>query len=971
MDRISRKRPASFFASSQRQPSKRLRAPASEDQAGSYTEPEPRPEKWFDTLNESARDACHVDDDPPFYLKKPISSDRNSICAMASDTSSPSARDRTGHDDNNEDFRSVIDDLTIQNKKLKKRLKVYEDLHCSHLQDEKLFEVRIHGLAVHRRKELEELLRAFVFSIEGDLANPELEVLIPGQGQASEASVPLKPLKKPSSRTPNHKLRNDSAISSMSGESQSQSQSFTNSNPPVDSTYASMTGHTKGTQGFAANRLAAPDCFEAQPKQRYVKSFLHEIPESLLPKSSMAMSDRAKTKLVVKRLEQIFTGRRATRQRHKQSYQQQAVSHSAAEAERGEFEDGEGRVLQEGSRQAHIFAYDAHLKMDTIEAAKCHDQEIKDEDWSKTNCKDVEQRPTRPLDLDLHRAQVLTDNMEYVRHLGKAPARFEDPVVVDDQSGWIYLNLLTSMAQLHTLNISMAFVRKAILDMSSRLRLSEDGAKIRWLGGHDGTELSSESGDSEDGSNPKSSETNRSISKRGSLAGALSWERIEDQQELNSTLLARIPEASFESEAETKRRPIMFEESSASNDLKYRPLVFQPKASEQDDDSNPNSDSGSADSVESITRGYPTSNTFQKQQGKPCWQKRENGLIIFYNRAKFCTDLCGDPYGASTDKPKYRTLTDQPVECDAGPGDAALKAEVEEDFTLQSMDMDMGSITSARSATDLEEFQGSIADCVSDSKSPLPFEASGLGGVQPDDNFVVNVRVQHAKSTLDLRRKGSPSSPLAQTFRRNPHSEIRCSMPALRGLKDIPRSQGPTQVPETKIISAVKTNMSPSSLPSPSYLYLPFSSPSTSEYDVNVPEVQHPASPSNTMTPNHPHQDLIENQSSKEMLQSLRDDEGDVSWCDSESDGSSIDLLAHARVLDPDAIAAQEREFNFNSMEQLADLFANSSAATAGGGSGQGIPCALVGKRMPNDVDSIRVDEHESGDSESDMDDSD
>ena len=36
---------------------------------------------------------------------------------------------------NSEDFRSVIDDLTVQNQKLKKKLKKYERIHCSHLQD--------------------------------------------------------------------------------------------------------------------------------------------------------------------------------------------------------------------------------------------------------------------------------------------------------------------------------------------------------------------------------------------------------------------------------------------------------------------------------------------------------------------------------------------------------------------------------------------------------------------------------------------------------------------------------------------------------------------------------------------------------------------------------------------------------------------------------------------------------------------
>jgi hypothetical protein len=61
-----------------------------------------------------------------------------------------------------EEFRSVIDDLTIANKKLKKYEKLYDD----HLQDEELFEIRFHGLADHKKRELVEILRKFAVDIE-------------------------------------------------------------------------------------------------------------------------------------------------------------------------------------------------------------------------------------------------------------------------------------------------------------------------------------------------------------------------------------------------------------------------------------------------------------------------------------------------------------------------------------------------------------------------------------------------------------------------------------------------------------------------------------------------------------------------------------------------------------------------------------------------------------------------------------
>lgn len=68
-----------------------------------------------------------------------------------------------------EDFRSVIDDLTVMNKRLRQKLKKYERMYDAHLQEEKLFEVRFHGLPEHRKKQLEETLRKFASEIDDGL----------------------------------------------------------------------------------------------------------------------------------------------------------------------------------------------------------------------------------------------------------------------------------------------------------------------------------------------------------------------------------------------------------------------------------------------------------------------------------------------------------------------------------------------------------------------------------------------------------------------------------------------------------------------------------------------------------------------------------------------------------------------------------------------------------------------------------
>ncbi|PNP37236.1 hypothetical protein TGAMA5MH_10867 [Trichoderma gamsii] len=49
------------------------------------------------------------------------------------------------------------------------------------------------------------------------------------------------------------------------------------------------------------------------------------------------------------------------------------------------------------------------------------------------------------------------------------------------------------MAQLQMSNITPDFVRKAVLGMSARFQLSPDRRKIRWRGGTDEIEFSSDS----------------------------------------------------------------------------------------------------------------------------------------------------------------------------------------------------------------------------------------------------------------------------------------------------------------------------------------------------------------------------------------------------------------------------------------------------------------------------------------------
>jgi hypothetical protein len=161
-------------------------------------------------------------DDPPFYLHGQRSSDMDSACAVPSDPT-PQSLSNVCHpslplqmessDSTSEEFRGVIDDLTVKNKKLREKLKKYENLHCSHLQEEKLFEVRVHGLPVQRKLELEQLLRGFAASLEEPSDIPSFA---PNPLPATNRLDPLPSLRKPSSFSTSYSKPHDSAYASIS-----------------------------------------------------------------------------------------------------------------------------------------------------------------------------------------------------------------------------------------------------------------------------------------------------------------------------------------------------------------------------------------------------------------------------------------------------------------------------------------------------------------------------------------------------------------------------------------------------------------------------------------------------------------------------------------------------------------------------------------------------------------------------------
>lgn len=907
-------------------------------------------EKWFeDTDKHASRDVSFPDNDPPFYINRRSLSDGSSVCAVRSDGTSlkhstlgkPTAPTKAllarmeSNESGSEEFRSVIDDLTVQNKRLKKKLRQYERLHCSHLQDDKMFEVRIHGLDAHQKRELEETLRSFASSIgessperRPTINHPSVEQTVGGSGRIThlkEAAVGAIPMTESLSTT---------------GKP---SPASTTGSKPLDSTYASMSGKTGTSQLHPREKGVLDNTTRATQTQQNVNPYLHDVSKTLVPKHSMAMSARSKSKLVVKRLEQIFTGRSAPCRQQMQSDRQPEASHFAAQPDQNRFEiQGRGRQpCQEGVRTAQIRG-EVDLELDSLSVTPHSRQSSNDGRASIQGTRDNSpgQRPTRPLDLDLNRAQVPEENMDYIRHLNLPECNgFISP---DADEGWVYLNLLISMAQLHTLSVTPEFIRNAVANVSSRFELSADGTKVRWLGGTEATILSSDSGDSSDVEGLGQLRSVPSANRHGSPPSMLSALECMDR---NEPISGPTHESLTNQDVGTKQVPAFLAQANNAANFHYKPLLVHGAPSEQDDDSGLASDSGiSSDVVKTATGMYSGINSgshgLRETEVNLRIQNAEKGPIIFYHKARFCTDLSGDPQEAHIDNIAYHRLNEDPIGCPSQTCEQPQAGSTEN--STDSMGMDCDSINASGSDLGLDDLKSCISECFSPTGSstsmPLPLEVSGLGGVHPDDNFVVKVNVRHC----DRRRSPHDSHRTEAEFTRYRRTQ-RLERSIIEA-KDSMQSH-PIEAPSSsEIVSVVKSQMKPSTVPSPLRYRSSFTSSESEDKGSVQSRVMVSPYNSKSRSSDAARPDNV-------LATSIPRDNSNSSYASTSvgsDDDSSIDLLAHARELDPDAVAAREREFDINLLP------AGSVAATAGQSS-SGLVRPL--QQASSEADSMSVDE--------------
>ncbi|EWZ29284.1 frequency clock protein [Fusarium oxysporum Fo47] len=728
----------------------------------------------------------------------------------------------TAHSSSVDDYRSVIDDLTLEIQQLRKELRRYKQPGPATLRKDKLFEIKVHGLPQKKKRELEVILRDLATDLDG---SPEVP--------SSQKKKKICP-------------HNRDHIYSKSGIQRRRTPSSPGSSLwPADSAYASMSAGAESS----STPFNLPILTSTQSSKGKVEDYLRDVPDGLYPRH-VIMTDKERKSLVVRRLEQLFTGRSNGANTSKMppmrpggsfimarvvSDAQVADPSSAHEPPtHGTEPIREARILPLEQRSCtwrnncHSSDYGSASdpNKDNMEIGGDGGGLVSDSKPSSLALPPSKQRPTRPCDLDPDRAQIPSENMNYIRHLDLLPPELlpRQQSIQDihlDAEGWVSLNLLYNLAQLHLINVTPDFVRSAISEISTRFQLSPDAHKIRWRGGSKDTKFSSyssgydtsetPSGGNVDGSQKKGErqETSRFTSNESHLSGL-----SKDMPAFDPQLCARV------------------------ESFRYKPLFAQQDSSDGHTSRGASVYSSAVVDNENLGESGLGIKYSAGSAGK--WQRHE-GAITYYSGAPFCTDLTGDPADLS---PTTRTLSSvQPRKDSQQPSEFARSPRriTSRSFTcykpLTDRCQDLRQQSSAVGG-DNNEVQGLMNDGSEQSSDieldliwnndqqyirQQPLDPCGLGGVRPDDHFVVFVDTKRPKQDILPRSSrpqiGRSNESIERIIRHR--ATMSTSGPVLGG-SEIKTIEDSRHI-EIEYLSWHTERLIPVPLPSPTSFFPPFS----------------------------------------------------------------------------------------------------------------------------------------------------
>jgi hypothetical protein len=387
--------------------------------------------------------------------------------------------------------------------------------------------------------------------------------------------------------------------------------------------------------------------------------------------------------------------------------------------------------------------------------------------------------------------------------------------------------------------------------------------------------------------------------------------------------------------------------------MAYVPLFFHQEEDDDDDSdemsewSSPDQELGAAGSSGLTSSGMRTTSSKKRQAN--------DGPIIFYNKASFVTDLSGDRRGANVKTVNIQDYFSYPITAVGIPPTSEPVKRLESRgplskqgaTTIEDSDaMDVDAVISGDSVHGFSEppsmkTAGSSSD---NSPDPIEFEASGVGGVHPTDNFALSVKSRHKLVwATDLTSRSKTYPPRIRAILAESATSTSSSKAAA--------ALSPATANE--ILASKRKDLPPSKLPPPSYF--PVSSPEDvdeddysdsaedSEMSDSALYCDKPLLPPAPKAFKWPTQVAFDSESEDDEDGSPDyDNDGDSSSSSSSSSSSAgglPDMLAHARKVNPEFIRLAEREYDSTLAERLAkEIPAGSSAATAGGGSGFNSP---------------------------------
>ncbi|GAA5929781.1 hypothetical protein JCM1841_002646 [Sporobolomyces salmonicolor] len=414
-----------------------------------------------------------------------------------------------------ESFRDIVDDLTLQNQELRARLKQFESAKVpNNLRKERLFEVRFfESLPKSRRREIEAFLTDYVQTISTTSNDPS-------GTSSSRAFCPTdepsdEPSNEPATSAPDQTESTSSAGATLrslrSSEKkalarkavQAGSRADVNSAGSINGSQSGSGSRSGSGSGKAKGRRSSRPRGSGSPSNARRAPHILPSQEPLIVPTSPSTNDLDPPPLLCRPADvfpterdvlaapsfsgiepRSFTGTGhemrisdPTAKNRKRTRPASSQHDGLAMADRN-FVGCERLRLAPSTRDSS----DGHASPDpeTLEhlivemIERLFLESLPTEHHSSSS--PDSSPPTNPLQSDPFPLPAHSStNTQYLRTM-----------ITSDEAhthgGWLYLNLISTMAALHRLNVSVSTVRHALRTKSQLIEVSEEGNKIRWRG---------------------------------------------------------------------------------------------------------------------------------------------------------------------------------------------------------------------------------------------------------------------------------------------------------------------------------------------------------------------------------------------------------------------------------------------------------------------------------------------------------